>query len=367
MQTQRKLRTLTKNAAFLAAGWMAAIAPSSLRTVTAAEPTPLKRFEFTEPHMAVDFRIVLYAPDATSARQAADAAIARIKQIDAAMSDYDADSELSRLSRTSPAAEGVHVSDDLWRVLQRARLKSELTDGAFDVTVGPLVKLWRRARRTGKLPEPEAIEKARESVGYRAMELDAARHTVRLVKPDMQLDLGGIAKGYAVDAALAAMRVRGINSALVAGSGDIGAGAAPPDRAGWRIGIAPLDLDGPPTRFVLLSHAAISTSGDSRQHVDIGGKRYSHIIDPKTGMALTGHSSVTVIASECTTTDGLTSGSSVMGPRRALEMIERIPGAAAYIVRRVDGKTEAYESSRFHSYEAPPVAPAVGAENPADG
>jgi thiamine biosynthesis lipoprotein len=317
--------------------------------------------------MAVDFRIVLYAPDAKSARQAADAAYARIKQIDTAMSDYDPDSELSRLSRTAPAAAGVHVSDDLWRVLDRAWKKSELTGGAFDVTVGPLVKLWRRARRTGKLPEPEAIERARQAVGYRSMELDAAKHTVRLVKPGMQLDLGGIAKGYAVDAALAAMRARGVSRALVAGSGDIGVGDAPPGRAGWRIGIAPLDLERPPNKFVVLANAAISTSGDSRQHVDIGGKRYSHIIDPKTGTALTGESSVTVIAPECSMTDGLTSGSSVLGPRKAQEMIERLSGAALYIVRQVDGKLETYESSRFHQFEAPQTAPATDSATPTDG
>ncbi len=109
--------------------------------------------------MAVDFRIVLYASDAKSARQAADAAFARIKQIDTAMSDYDPDSELSRLSRTSPAAAGVHVSDDLWRVLDRAWKKSELTGGAFDVTVGPLVKLWRRRAAPASCPSRKPLKK----------------------------------------------------------------------------------------------------------------------------------------------------------------------------------------------------------------
>jgi len=137
----------------------------------------------------------------------------------------------------------------------------------------------------------------------------------------------------------------------VAGSGDIGVGDAPPGRSGWRIGIAPLDLDEPPVHYVLLHNAAISTSGDSRQHVLISGKRYSHIIDPKTGIALTDHSSVTVIAGSCSWTDGLTSGCSVLGPKAALEMIERLPGAALYIVRRPADKTETYQSSRFREYE----------------
>ena len=174
---------------------------------------------------------------------------------------------------------------------------------------------------------------------------------MRLTKPGMQLDLGGIAKGYAVDAALAAMKAQGVTRALVAGSGDIGVGDAPPDRAGWRIGIAPLDLDGPPSHYVLLHNAAISTSGDSRQHVEIGGQRYSHIIDPRTGMAVTGHNSVSVIAASCSWTDGLTSGCTVLGPKAALETIERIPGAALYFVRRPADKIETYQSSRWTQYE----------------
>ncbi len=331
--------------------WLLACGLAVGLAAAAESPPKLTRFEFTEPHMAVDFRIVLYAPDEAAARRAADAAFVRIKQIDQMMSDYDPDSELSRLCRTSPAAAAVPVSDDLWRVLQLAVKKSDLTGGAFDVTVGPLVKLWRRARRTGKLPDPAAIEAARQAVGYKSIEFDSAHQAVRLTKPGMQLDLGGIAKGYAVDAALAAMKAQGITRALVAGSGDIGVGDAPPDRPVWRIGIAPLELDGPPSHYVLLHNAAISTSGDSRQHVEIGGQRYSHIIDPRTGVAVTGYNSVSVIAPSCSWTDGLTSGCTVLGPKAALETIERIPGAALYFVRRPADKIETYQSSRFREYE----------------
>ena len=211
--------------------------------------------------MAVDFRIVMYAPDQATARQAADAAFARIKQIDEIMSDYDPASELCRLSDTAPAAKGVPVGDDLWRVLERAQAKSKATDGAFDVTVGPLTRLWRRARRTGKLPPADDLADALAAVGYKNIEMDATHHTVRLVKPNMSLDLGAIAKGYASDAAIAALRAKGIRRALVAGSGDISIGDPPPGKSGWLIAVAPLDAEGP---------SEPASVGEQCRRVDLG-------------------------------------------------------------------------------------------------
>jgi FAD:protein FMN transferase len=324
---------------------------SAIAGAPAELPRQLERFEFTEAHMAVDFRVVLYAADAAKAKEAAAAAFARIKQLDEMMSDYQADSKLSRLSDTAPSPQPVHVSDDLWRVLSQAKIVCEQTSGAFDCTVGPVVKLWRRSRRTGELPSAEAIAAAREAVGDRFLELDPAKHTARLLKPKMRLDLGGIAKGYAADAALAVLKDRGVTRALVAGSGDIAVGDPPPGKKGWRIGIAPLELNGPPSRYVLLANAGVSTSGDSMQHVEIGGRRYSHVIDPRTGMALTDHCSVTVVAPNATTTDGLSTGISVLGPEAGLAVADKLPGVAAFIVRKPDGKTETHESGCWRQFE----------------
>ncbi len=317
-----------------------------------AQSNALARFEFTEAHMAVDFRIVLYSPDEATANQAAAAAFARIKQLDEMMSDYKPDSELSRLSDTAPSPQAVHVSDDLWRVLTRSKEASEQTSGAFDCTVGPVVKLWRRARRTGELPSAEAISAAREAVGYRSLELDSKQHAVRLLKPKMRLDLGGIAKGYAADAALVVLKQRGIRRALVAGSGDIAVGDPPPGRKGWRIGIAPLDPKDPPSRYVLVANVGVSTSGDSLQHVEIGGRRYSHVIDPRTGMALTDHCSVTVVAPDAIASDALSTGISVLGPKDGIAVADELPGAAALIIRKPGDKIETYESSRWRRFEA---------------
>src|SRR5438128_6342087 len=154
----------------------------------------------------------------------------------------------------------------------------------------------------------------------------------------MLLGLGGIAKGHAADEALATLKRYGIESALVAGGGDITVGSPPPGKRGWRIAIAPLEPPGIQNRKskiqnLLLRDAAVSTSGDAEQHVEIGGVRYSHIVNPKTGMALTGRSSVTIVARNCTTSDGLATAASVLGRARGLVLVNATPGAGLLFVK----------------------------------
>lgn len=315
------------------------------------EATLLERFEFSQPQMGVPFRIVLYAPDRPTAESAARAAFARISELNDIMSDYDTDSELSRLSRTAGSDRAVPVSHDLWRVLEHSQALASRSGGAFDVTVGPCVSLWRKARREKKLPRPDLLTNALAATGWQKLQLNARSHTARLLAPGMKLDLGGIAKGYATDEALKTLRGLGITRALVTGGGDMSAGDPPPGKTGWRIEIAPLDVtNAPPSRFVLLTHAGLATSGDVFQHLEIGGVRYSHIVDPKTGIGLTDHSLVTVIAGDCTTADGLAKVVSVLGPERGLKLIEATPGVAACVVRQPNQEIESRESSRFQKY-----------------
>jgi thiamine biosynthesis lipoprotein len=240
----------------------------------------------------------------------------------------------------------VHFSDDLFTVLARAQEISRLSDGAFDVTIGPLVRLWRRSRYAKKLPSAEELAQARALVGYQKMRLDPQKHTVQLMQAGMRLDLGGIAKGYAADAALKVLKQHGITRALVAAGGDIAVSGPPPDAPGWKIGIA--SLDGPkPKRFLQLHDAAVSTSGDAEQFVEIDGKRYSHIVDPRTGLGLLGRTSVTVIARNGTSADSLTKVVCILGPQRGLPIIDRIDGAAALAVRKTEQGEEVFASSRF--------------------
>lgn len=310
----------------------------------AADPA-LVRFSYTEPHMGTRFRIVLYATDEKKAKEAAQAAFARIAELDAIMSDYRPTSELTQLSARAVEAP-VPVSDDLFRVLKQSQELARQTDGAFDVTVGPLSRLWRITRRTQRLPDAETLAQARALVGYHKLRLDDKARTVQLMVKGMQLDLGGIAKGYAADAALAVLRQRGWPRALVAAGGDVVAGEPPPGTQAWTVGIAPLeDPDRPPTRFLHLRNAAVSTSGDAEQYVEIAGQRYSHILDPRTGLGLVGRSSVTVVAPDATTSDSLATAVSVLGPERGLKLIEAHDRTAVLIIRKTD-KGEEVISSR---------------------
>jgi FAD:protein FMN transferase len=309
------------------------------------DPPPLERFEFTQVHMGTQFRIVLYAADEAIAKKAADAAFARIAELDDIMSDYKPASELMQLCKKA-GGDPVPVSEDLFNAIARALEISRLTDGAFDITVGPVVRLWRRARRTLNMPDTDELAQALKLVGYKQVQIDAANRTVRLTAKGILLDLGGIGKGFAARAALEVLRRHGIRHALVAGGGDILVGDAPPQSPGWRIGIAPLDNPtAKPSRYVLLTNAAVSTSGDTEQYVVIDGKRYSHIVDPKTGLGLTVRMSCTVVATDGKTADGLATGLCVLGPARGLPVIEKTDGAAAlYIIAGTDGQT--FQASR---------------------
>jgi FAD:protein FMN transferase len=330
----------------------------TLCTAACADPRQpeLRRFESTQVQMGVPFKILLYVDDEATAKGAFDAAFAKVEAINRILSDYDPDSELSRLSRAAPTPAGVPVSDPLWQVLTRSQALAEATGGAFDITVGPYVRLWRRARRSHEMPSAERLAEAAAAVGYRHLTLDPSRHTVQLTKPHMRLDLGGIAMGYAVDEVLRLLRARGITRALVDASGDIGVGDPPPGKSGWLIGVMPLSLEGTPSRYVSLANAAVTTAGDTFQHVEIDGKRYSHIVDSHTGLGLTDQIGVAVIARDCITADSLDTAVSVLGPKAGLKLIERTPGASAFIVRPTAQGSEIHESVGFESFVVPPPA-----------
>jgi thiamine biosynthesis lipoprotein len=327
-------------------GLVAAVLSTAFATV--ADDEGLQKFVYEKAEMGLPFRISMYAPDEATAKAAADAAYDRISVLNGIFSDYDSDSELSRLSQTSGQGKAVHLSTPLWEVLVRAQEYAARSDGAFDITVGPLVSLWRRARHKQELPSPALIAEMKARVGYKNLRLDPEHHTAELLIPEMRLDLGAIAKNYAVEDAIKVLKQHGITRALVGGSGDMAASDAPPGQPGWRIEVAPLDAPGaPPPQVIYLKNYGIATSGDIFQHVEIEGKRYSHIVDPRTGYGLTDHSLVTVVAPDSMIANGLTTAISVLGPERGLKLVEATPGAAAHVVRKPGDKIEALDSSRW--------------------
>jgi thiamine biosynthesis lipoprotein len=305
----------------------------------------LRPFEAVEPHMGTLFRITLYASDTDAAHAAFSAAFARVSQLDEILSDYNPRSELMRVCRDA-GRQPVQTSAELFTVLAASQELAQETDGAFDVTLAPVIRLWRQARKDQKLPARSAIDAALRRCGYRKLVLDRARRTVFLESPDMLLDLGGIAKGYAADEALQVLRAHGIRRALVAASGDLSIGDPPPGKDGWRVGIdSPSKPNSDFARVLTLSNAGVSTSGDAEQFLDAGGSRYSHIVDPKTGMGLTTPITVTIVTRRGIDSDGLATAVSVLGVRRGLDLIENRPNAVALIVE--DGRM--FESNDFQS------------------
>ena len=281
------------------------------------------RRQYVELHMGMAVRVVVYAADDATARRAARTAYARIAELEDVMSDYRPESEVRRLA--ARAGEPVRVSDDLFVVLARAVDLWRRSEGAFDVTVGPFVELWRTTRRTGALPLRAALDSAARRVGSDKIHLDSVARTVRLDTPGMRIDLGGIAKGYILDRALDALRAQGVTRALLQAGGDIVLGDPPPGRRGWRIAIAAGDT--------VLANRAVSTSGDTEQFVIIGGVRYSHVIDPRTGMGLTSRREATVVAPDGVTADGLATALTLLDDARGARVLQSFPQAVARVRR----------------------------------
>jgi len=237
--------------------------------------------------------VTLYARNPAEARAAFERTFARIAFLDALLSDYRAESEVSRLSTTP-----MTISAELETVLRFARRVSEASQGAFDVTVGPLTRLWRDKRAF--------TDDAKALVNWRDLHLENGK--AWFAKPGMRVDLGAIGKGFAADEAA---RAAGVASVLIAASGDIVCREAPPGEKGWRVEAA--------GRVLTLRHAAVSTSGDSRQFFERDGKRYSHIIDPRVGAAMTTELEVSVVARNGLTADALATTLRVSGDASVLK------------------------------------------------
>jgi len=298
----------------------------------------VERFVFTSTHMGAPCRIVVYSDSAATAEAGAAEAFARIHALDQSLSDYDPDSELSRLCAVQPPGP-VPVSTDLFEVLWAARDLHDETEGAFDPTVGPLVRLWRRARRLQELPNPARLREALDRTGMKKVALDDGAQTVHLTTPGMRLDLGGIGKGYAADQALEVLREAGLPIALVDLGGDLALGAAPPQSQGWKVRASPLGDDDPNPLYLLLAEVGVATSGDVSRFTEIDGVRYSHIVDPRTGFGVTTGVGASVVAEDATTADALASALAVMGEGGLEALRLRFPDFGAVLRFAGDGRT----------------------------
>ena len=341
---------------------LALAAPSFALPAPATQPTALQEFQYTQPKMGTIFQLLIWALDQQKADDAAEAAWARIDGLNRTLSDYDPASELNRLSRMTDHGamkEPVVVSDDFYLMLQHSIEAARLSDGAFDITVGPLTQLQRASRKTGKLPDPAALKDAMGRIGWRYVRLDPIAHRAQLLHERMQLDVGGIAKGFTSELVIKLLRDRGITRALCGAAGDIATGEAPPGRDDWRIAIQSLKSPDQTSDYLRVHYYGVSTSGDTYRSAVVDGKRYSHIIDPRTGLGLTVRIGVSTVAPEAVTADWTATAISILGPEKGIAMIDKIPGAAARVITLDDQGTEkVYESKHLPDFLVPRPASA---------
>jgi thiamine biosynthesis lipoprotein len=310
-----------------------------------------QKFVFEKPAMGSPFTISIYANDSAKATQAASLAFHCADSLNEIFSDYIDSSELNRLNANSGQNRFVPVSEALFDILKYSIEAARLSNGAYDISMGPVVKLWRKARKEKRLPNPDSLKVAMQKVGHLFIHLNDKERAVWLEKKGMLLDLGGLGKGYVAQAALSVIQSKGFRSAMVNAGGKIAIGEAPPGRQGWRIGITiPEEKEALLPRLLLLKNTSVATSGDIYQHLDINGKRYSHIINPKTGIGMTRQRNVTVIAKDATISDWLATACSVLSEKKSFSLIKKIPGAALLISEVQNGKLIRKSTPNFESY-----------------
>ncbi len=288
------------------------------------------RFDFESVQMATKFRLSLHAENRETAEKAAEDAFEHVAALTSVFSDYEPYSELNRLNATKPSVP-FKASPELLDIVTRSLEISKLTDGAFDITCGNVTRLWRSMKNRKQLPPPDRLATAKAAMDWKAVKVDAQASTITLTKPGMLLDLGGIAKGYAADSVLKRLRERHhLPRALVIAGGDIAIGDPPPGKESWEVRlrtyIAPIGGGAEKLESVQLKNAAVSTSGDLYQAIIIEGKRYAHIISPKSGLGLTDTISCSVIATDATTSDALATAMVVLGKEKGSEIAKQIPG-----------------------------------------
>jgi thiamine biosynthesis lipoprotein len=290
---------------------------------------PLYHHEATRLSMACVYAIDAYGPDAAALPRIADEAFDEVDRIDRLMSHYKAESPLSQLNREA-ARHPVAVEPELFDFIAEAMRYNRESDGAFDITVGPLMKAWGFFRGEGRLPSEVELDAARRRVGSAHVALNPIDRTIAFDTQGVELDLGGIAKGYAVDRVVRLLRQRQVAAALVSSGGSTIYGlGAPPDRSGWEVTIQdPIDA-GKTALTLTLKDRAVSVAGSSEKSFESGGVTYSHIMDPRTGRPVQGMLSVAVLADSGTAGDALDDALFVMGVERGRAYLGKHPDAEA--------------------------------------
>ena len=299
------------------------IEPDQNKWISALAPREASRYEYEFGAMGSYFRIVGYTENSQRFKTATREIELRIRRLDESLSDYRPDSEINRLADHAPHHHPVTISNDLWRICNATAALNQQSQGTFDPTIGPVSRIWRLARKRNRLPDRNDIDAAMKSVGWSKVFIDPEKKMIQLTVKGMQLDFGGIAKGFAADEAIDILEQHKIHSALVDAGGDLRASNPPPGKRGWTIAIengfrSPAEES---TIKISIANLGVATSGDALQRIINDGHSHSHVLDPHTGHAVQDSCGVTVIADDATTADAWASALSVLGPQRGIEIL----------------------------------------------
>ncbi|SKB93040.1 thiamine biosynthesis lipoprotein [Dyadobacter psychrophilus] len=289
------------------------------------------RYSFEKGMMGSPFKLVFYAKNDSIANIAAQSAFKRIEKLNEILSDYRDGSEINMLSAQSGSGKWVPVSDDLFNILAISQDISKKTDGAFDATLGPVVQMWRHATRKGVFPQETEIREAMSKTGYTKMKLDSKAKRVFLSQKGMRLDIGGLGKGFAAEEAVKVLKSFGIKSIMMDAGGKIVLTNPPPGTKGWNITIS---NGSDSLKTMALSHIALATSGPTYRYMEYNGIRYSHIVDPKTGIGLLFHVRTTAISPDGTVADALATAFSVAGIEKSKKIIALFPDSKVWLVEK---------------------------------
>ena len=291
-----------------------------------------KFLNFSEQCMGTRFSIIIDEDSFEKARVGAKAAFQEAHRLNRIFSDYDADSEISQFVQNAEINRYVKISNQLAYLLNESQKLAHETDGSFDITVGPLSRMWRISRFRKNLPERPILEKTLDRVGYQNLLVDFEKNRAKLLRENMIIDLGGIAKGYTADCMLKVLKAHDLNRSLVDAGGDLVLGNPPRNKKGWKIEIG--GRKHPKLPILHLSNTAIATSGDLEQYLKINDVIYSHLINPHTGVGMIGKSQVTVIAPSGLVADSLASSMIVMGIEKSEKLIRSKKQISAYFLNQ---------------------------------
>jgi len=308
-----------------------------------------RKFLFTENKMGSPFNLVLVTDDSLKAATLARACFDLVDTLNSLFSDYDSTSELSRLN-SKAGKEPMIVSSRLWNLLISSGQAWLESSHAFDITIGPLSRLWRKARKAKRFPDSLQVAQKKALVGFQQLQLNPADHSVYLPQQDMLLDLGGIAKGYAAQAVVNYLTRKGIKQSLVDAGGDMVMTQPPPNSRGWTIGVnVPETTDDLLPQKLLLQNKAVATSGDAYQFIEHKGKKYSHIADPRTGYGISSQRNVTVIADNGAVADWLATACSILPIKEAMQLAKKMK-AELLITELRNKQVLYYDSPGFKRY-----------------